>query len=191
MNPITILVDQDNVIADQRRGFYDMLEKKYPHIERPLLDSLDHFDIELAFPVEHRELIKAVRRQKGFFSSLPEVAGAKEGLQRLVDAGHHVRIVTAPTWEWKHCIPEKYAWIEKHLGRDWVARTILARDKTFVRGDILIDDAPSISGAINPTWEHILYTQPYNTAVANKDRITWDTVDAYIDAWRKRRARDI
>ena len=51
----------------------------------------------------------------------------------------------------------------EHLGTSWVDRLVLARDKTYVRGDYLIDDAPVAKGSgLAPTWEHVYYDQPYN-----------------------------
>jgi hypothetical protein len=40
----------------------------------------------------------------------------------------------------------QYAWIEKHLGYDFLDQIILTRDKTVVTGDVLIDDKPDILG---------------------------------------------
>lgn len=40
----------------------------------------------------------------------------------------------------------QYAWVEKHLGHDFLEQVILTRDKTLVTGDILIDDKPDILG---------------------------------------------
>jgi hypothetical protein len=39
---------------------------------------------------------------------------------------------------------------------------ILTRDKTLVRGDVLVDDKPEIGGLATPHWRHLLYDQPYN-----------------------------
>jgi len=179
-----ILVDLDNVVADQRLGFYAVLEK-YPHITLPALEALKEFDIELNFLEEHRQLIRSIRLRKKFFRSLPIIAGAKEGLTRLLDAGRDVRLVTTPTWEWKHCVAEKYAWVEEHLGRDWCGRLILTRDKTLVRGDILIDDAPEVAGTLNPSWEHVLFDQPHNQYV-KKERVTWSTIEYFLNGWTRK-----
>ena len=40
----------------------------------------------------------------------------------------------------------QYHWVEKHLGKSWVERIILTRDKTMVAGHILIDDTEHIAG---------------------------------------------
>lgn len=40
----------------------------------------------------------------------------------------------------------QYAWVEKHLGHEFLEQVILTRDKTLIAGDILIDDKPDIVG---------------------------------------------
>ena len=44
------------------------------------------------------------------------------------------------------CVCVQYAWVEKHLGQEFVEQVILTRDKTLISGDILIDDKPDIIG---------------------------------------------
>lgn len=60
------------------------------------------------------------------------------------------------------CASEKLASIRKHFGDHWVRRTILANDKTFVHGDILIDDHPKIKGLHTPSWQQLVSDRPYN-----------------------------
>lgn len=40
----------------------------------------------------------------------------------------------------------QYAWVEKHLGKEFLEQIVLTRDKTIVSGDLLIDDRPDIIG---------------------------------------------
>lgn len=93
-------------------------------------------------------------------------------MHELLDAGLDVRICTAPINAYQHCVSEKFAWVERHLGHEWIKRIILTKDKTWVRGDILIDDKPHITGSVQPTWVHYLYDQPYNRII-DKPRISW------------------
>lgn len=44
------------------------------------------------------------------------------------------------------CVSVQYAWVEKHLGHDFLEQVILTRDKTLIAGDLLIDDKPDILG---------------------------------------------
>lgn len=181
--PFIALVDLDNVIADQLAGFYQAIAKQYPEIKLPDRNTLAEFNLEYNFPYDDQKKIKSLRLQEGFFRDLPLIEGAREGLERLADQATHVWIVTAPTWEWRYCVPEKFEWVEKHLGRDWTGKIILTRDKTFVKGNILIDDSPSVSGIWAQEWTHILYDQPYNRNV-DMPRVTWKTIGDFLKEWK-------
>ncbi len=70
-------------------------------------------------------------------------------------------------------VAEKFAWVKEHLGQEFVERIVLTRDKTLVRGDILVDDKPEVTGVCTPAWMHVLYDQPYNQHIRQKPRLTW------------------
>jgi hypothetical protein len=36
-------------------------------------------------------------------------------------------------------------------------------------------DRPDVRGTHTPSWEHILYTQPYNQHIKSKRRLTWES----------------
>ena len=76
--------------------------------------------------------------------------------------------------QYENCVLEKYHWVSEHLGPDWINNIILTRDKTIVRGDILIDDIPEPKGIEKPEWEHVLFDSPYNRHITGKRRMTWD-----------------
>ena len=84
-----------------------------------------------------------------------------------------MRICTAPVNEYRYCVGEKIAWVEKHLGADWAKRVILTKDKTLVRGDILIDDKSHITGSLKPMWTHRIYDAPHNRHINAPQRIVW------------------
>jgi 5'-nucleotidase len=74
--------------------------------------------------------------------------------------------------QYRHCLPEKYEWIERHLGSDFVSRMIVSKDKTMIHGDILIDDNPKVLGLGPASWKHVIFDQPYNRHVGGP-RMTW------------------
>jgi len=45
-----------------------------------------------------------------------------------------------------HICNFQFYWVEKHLGKHWLERIIIAKDKTMANGHLLIDDRPNISG---------------------------------------------
>ena len=63
---------------------------------------------------------------------------------------------------YEHSAKDKYRWISKHFGDEWLTKIILTNDKTIITADYLIDDKPKITGSRDPYWKHIYFTQPYN-----------------------------
>jgi len=174
-----ILVDQDGVLADQHGYFLHLLKTLRPDIFSSYRGALMSYEIEENFAPEYAEEIKSLRSEREFFASLPAIPGGKEALLDLQAAGHEVRICTAPIWNYHFCVPEKLAWIEKHIGREFASHAIITRDKTIVRGNILIDDKPSVSGLRTPEWEHVLYDQPYNVG-GTKKRLNWQNYNKVL-----------
>ena len=76
-------------------------------------------------------------KSKALWDSLTPISGAKEGLKKIVDAGHRVYIVTATapenfTW--------KINWIKKYFPFFNTDNVVRAMDKSLIKCDILIED---------------------------------------------------
>lgn len=163
----------DNVLADYEGEFLTKFRKKYPgHFYIPL-ERRSTFYIHEQYPKELKEQIFGILTSVGFFENLPLVTGGKEAIEEMTEMGHEVFICTSFIHQYENCVLEKYAWVEKNLGYEWVKRTILTKDKTLVFGDYLIDDKPQPEGVRKPYWEHILYEMPYNGSVKEKRRLNW------------------
>ena len=165
-----ILIDQDGVLADFERGFHAVW-KATGHEPLPLHER-QTFYVRDDYPVHLRQEVEAVYLSPGFFRELPPIEGAIDALSELLESGHNVRICTSPLNKYRHCLPEKYEWIEQHLGSDFVSRIIVTKDKTLIHGDVLIDDNPKVSGLRMAPWKHIIFDQPYNRHV-DGPRMTW------------------
>ena len=76
----------------------------------------------------------------GFYTSLQPLPGAIEAYKWLVEQGHDVRILTAPSFKNPLCYTEKRVWIETHLGMDAVEKAVFSCDKTILIGDVMVDD---------------------------------------------------
>lgn len=167
-----ILVDQDDVLTDFRTAIEKEITKR--GIDIIPKNQLKVFAYEDNYPPELRDEIKSIFYQPGFHMDLPIIPGAKEALEQMTLTGHEVRICTSPLSVYENCILEKYQWVDRNLGHEWTKRLIPCRDKTLVRGNLLIDDKIDITGLLPPTWEHVLYAQPYNAGIEGKRRIDWN-----------------
>lgn len=142
------------------------------------------FEMEENFPPCERSAVLRVVAEPGFYTSLQPLPGAVEALQAMVERGVDVRLVTAPHPTCPgSCTNEKYTFVQRHLGEVWLNRLIITRDKTLVRGDILVDDKPVVTGSIaSPSWTHVIFDQPYNRTVASAPRLCqwaeWEVVFA-------------
>lgn len=179
LNRKIILIDQDGVLADYHESLHAILRRERPEMMWLPLEALTHHDTEKNYPAEYADIIEEVVLRKGFYRNLLPIAGGRIALEHLLSLGNEVRICTAPKRDFRNCTLEKLEWIDEHLGRKWVERTIITRDKTFVHGDILIDDKPNITGEHAPTWEQVFYDQPYNRA-HDKRRLNWSNYQGVL-----------
>ncbi len=170
-----VLVDMDDVLADNEKKLYEKLGEIHPEIRRISLENRTTFYARDQYPIEISPIITEIMSSKGFYLSLAPIQGSIESLIEMRNIGLEVFICTSPLSQYRYCTGEKFEWVEMHLGKEWIKRIIMTKDKTIVKANYLIDDKPSISGVVQiPEWEHILYTQPYNQNVQGKRRLTWD-----------------
>lgn len=174
-----ILLDQDNVLADFESGFRRHWRNRFGE-DAPIEGKEHLFYIRDRLPEHLQAYAAELYGTVGFFESLPPVSGAVEAARALLAAGHDVRICTAPVNQYRYCAGEKISWVEQHLGTEWTRRVIIAKDKTWVRGDILIDDKPNIEGTLPPLWQHRLYDAPHNRHL-DVPRIVWAQPDTWAD----------
>ena len=157
LSGLTVLVDMDNTLVDWDAEFIDRFNK-HPTLAKKLMSSTEpvkdvqrivrnrkFFEIENNFPPNMKKEILEVIAEQGFFSSLKPFPGAISAMQDMVKAGINVRLVTSPHPTCPGpCAMEKYNFVAKNLGHGWIERVIIARDKTPIQGDFIIDDKPKM-----------------------------------------------
>jgi len=149
-----ILIDMDGVLVDWDAGF------KKVWGDRPL-GPRSHYEMEECVRKEDAEEAKAMYTSKGFFLNLPPMRGALDAISEIASRGYIVHICTKPVLS-PYCVQEKYEWVRKHLGEEWMTRIIMTHDKTVIRGTLLIDDHPNIRGSRFPSWRQLIFDAPYN-----------------------------
>jgi len=182
-----LLIDQDGVLADFEQGLFDAFCARFP--TGPAIRPADRrgFYAREQYEPEWRPAVNAIVRSKGFYRNLPEIAGGRAALEEMRAADHDVFVCTAPLSDAPRCAPEKLDWIERHLGRDWVDRTIIVKDKSLVgnwlKPCVLVDDRPGVSarGVASPPWAHVLFDAPYNQGEPGPRLSCWADWRAVLD----------
>lgn len=180
-NAPIVLLDMDGVFVDWGNGLNRQLLKhdpNYPIV--PVGQQLDYN--HLSGPGGDPEILAAAMNAPGLYRDLEPMPYAVDAVLEMEKAGLNVFFCTKPFLTHATCASEKLASVEAHLGKRWVDRVILTHDKTLVRGDILIDDHPDITGAMTPTWTQVVYDHSYNRVprLAHLPRLTgwrnWESV---------------
>lgn len=181
--PLRVLVDMDAVIADWHAEYDRQLALVGdPAAAIPRSHQQPSWNLKLDRTPAEIAIIDELMAIDGFYRDLEQITGAHEALNGMLAAGHDVRIVSAPFIPNATCASDKLAWVARHYGPEWVARVILTNDKTFVRGDILIDDKPEIIGACTPDWGHIVFgSYPYNSHIDGHRMRTWADLPQVLD----------
>lgn len=176
-----ILIDMDGVVCHWVRAALAKYREKFPDLPCPKEEDIDTFYLEDSWPEggKYHPQLHEVLNAPGFYRSLEPVEGAIDALKDLQYwAGESKMLepfLCSSPWNHAHdldCHSDKARWVEQFLGRWWLDRLVLTKDKTLVRGHILIDDKPEIKGVMQPTWQHLLYSQPWNRS-SDKPRFTW------------------
>jgi 5'-nucleotidase len=167
MSKAILLIDMDGVLCDWFGAVKARFENNNPGLKlAPVEEFVDYDHVHTMYP-QWEDLLHAAMSTKGLYSELAPIEGAIEALKDIENnCGDFIEPFICSCPEVKYddqaCHSEKAAWVEKYLGRFWTERLILTRDKTLVRGSILIDDKPEITGAMEPVWHHLVYRQPWN-----------------------------
>lgn len=167
---MVILVDMDDVleqlveaIVKYNNTHYGTNVHSYDVVE---------WNLAKAFPTLTREMVYSPEYDEDFWATVEPMPGADTVLQRLIDEGHEVYVVTASTYE---TLKQK---MDDLLFRrfpflDW-KHVIVTSNKQMISGDVLIDDGPhNLTGG---SYRKLLFDRPHNRSF---DEISIGAVRVY------------
>lgn len=134
----TVLVDMDNTIVDWDGEFirrYSEASGQDPLEVEEMVRNRQKFEIEENFEASEHAKVLEVIASPGFYESLKPLPGAVEALQKMVEEGVDVKLVTAP-----HplcagsCAREKFISVERLLGPAFLERLPKGNSKVLALG---------------------------------------------------------
>lgn len=171
-----ILIDMDDCILDFESTWKQALIEMIGDVEFPERKS---FYIYHDMDDSYHSIARTVADQPGLFERFTPYENALNALEQL-DSLFDIELVTAPHTSNLNCYTEKAKWIKAHLGKSWLDKLTITKDKKQVLGDFLIDDHPNVVGRqhVVPTWEQIVFHQSYNADVECVHRLhSWKQED--------------
>lgn len=168
-NPV-ILLDCDGVLSDFIGPVCALASSVTGRTHAPA--DVTRFDfascLELT-PLEKRQVTDYISMSTGWWSQLPILPGAREGVARLQDLGD-VYIVTSP---WNSCatwLHEREAWLKRHFNIPH-SRVLAGSAKHLVSGDIFVDDK---------TETLVNWCERQSSGIA----VQWITPHNRLDGWK-------
>jgi 5'(3')-deoxyribonucleotidase len=187
-------VDLDDVVAKYLEGFRSVFLEIYKKDPESVgtVENWDFSDWGLdrdAFLRLHRFAVE----ERQLYLNLEVEEGAKEALWKLSDAGILIRVITN-----RLLIPGGHSfaagdtvrWLEAAEIPYWDLCFI--KDKTSVKADLYIDDAPhNIEAFLQMGSQVLIYDQPYNRYIKGERIHNWEEATEVVLAHRAKAERDV
>lgn len=169
MTQHVILLDIDGVLVDFTSAYLDVLAAQTGR--HHTADDVTCFDYGscVATPAEDAAVWRHIGLTPGFVYGLPFYDGALDFLAELREHGRVVACTSPTGAQWA---AERYQWLLDAAGFD-KRDIVIARDKSLVHGDFLIDDAAHNVAeweAVNEDRFGVLFDRPWNRSVDHHTR---------------------
>lgn len=156
MRKLTILIDMDDTIELLAKAWVAFLNDRYGTSVTP--ETLSDWEVWKFFPGLSKDEVYAPLYEDEFWDWVEPMEGASDYIQKIMDDGHKVLIVTASTY---HTLKPK---MEKVLFKyfpyfSW-HDVIVTYQKQLIKGDVLVDDGPH--NLIGADCCKILMDSPHN-----------------------------
>ena len=152
---MTILIDQDDVLAEYIKGVTKAYNDKYD-ADIPV-EACTSWDLHSIFGEE----IETVMHEPELFRNLEPVEHAIEVFERLYKSNlFEMYIVTAAH---PRSVEAKFEWIKEHLPFFPEDRVIVCKRKYVIKGDVLLDDGMhNIEAFLEKGGTSIVFDRPHN-----------------------------
>ena len=177
---MVLCVDVDDVICNLQEVVVGLFNKRYgSHYS---INDFTEYDVMNIFPTQDAMVIKDMYGEVGLYDKVKPLPGAQEALEKLINLGHQVYLVTA-------AIPktygEKVSFIKRFFPYIDESHIVCMKHKHMFRCDIMIEDNLQTL-LTKPYYHRILLDRPWNQST--KDYIydihrcnNWNEIVATIN----------
>lgn len=136
----TLLIDMDCILVDMLAPWI----KQYNERLGTNIKVSDIKNYNVSMVCEDGRVLDKILNDPGFFfNDMDPMPQAVEYLQKLIDDGYDVVIVTQPPRKAEYAVRDKRRWMKKYFPDFDLSNMHFCHRKDMVRGDLLFDDKPA------------------------------------------------
>eukprot|EP00005_Dracoamoeba_jomungandri_P002042 CAMPEP_0174252476 /NCGR_PEP_ID=MMETSP0439-20130205/1931_1 /TAXON_ID=0 /ORGANISM="Stereomyxa ramosa, Strain Chinc5" /LENGTH=1007 /DNA_ID=CAMNT_0015333017 /DNA_START=118 /DNA_END=3141 /DNA_ORIENTATION=+ len=164
--PKSFLVDFLSTLTNFDAKVVEVFRSRFPEAPQVDLEYRWHYDIVENYPDECKEEVRAIFQEPGFYQTLLPAPGAVQALKGMKEAGMEVLIYLPPlkTMRGANELNEKLEWLSRNFGEEFLENVVLAKNKTLVKCDFVIEAKPLLTNKPKP-WQHVIFDQPHNQTI--------------------------
>ena len=158
-----IACDIDNVICNLQEVVVDLFNER--HSTHYTLNDFTDYDVMNTLPTEEAIAMRELYGESGLYNYVKPLCGAQDSLQKLINDGHQVYLLT-------DAIPktygEKVEFVHRYFPFIDDAHIVAIKHKWMFRCDIMIED--NLANLIaKPYYYRICFNYPWNKTTDMKD----------------------
>lgn len=178
----TIMLDMDDVLARFDKQILNLYNEKYNDQVTP--EDMFDWDMTKYVKPECGNDIFQLMKNPGFFRHLEPSPYAVEVVQRLIDHGFNILIVSDSPKGYcfsdyeknnlhvSNPADDKRSWLSEHFPMIPQSNVIFGSLKYYVRGDLLVDDKPDTYLKFESLGlDVLLMDRPYNQQIQTNQRV--------------------
>lgn len=154
-----VACDFDNIICDLHKTVVEIFNKRYK--TNYTFEDFHDYDIENCLPVKEATAMKKLYVESGIYKHVTPIAGAQDGLKKIMNMGHQIYIVSDSS---PKIYNEKCEWIKHFLPFIDESHIVAMKHKHLFKCDVLIEDNMQNLLA-SPYCDKICLDYPWNRAV--------------------------
>lgn len=161
MKKLTILCDADDTVENLLIHWIAELNKRYGlNIQK---EDVHSWNLSDTYSMLKPEQVYEPIYRKEFWKQITPMEDSSYYMQKLIQDGHDLYIVTAANFETSDAKVARL--LELFPFMSW-KKIIAAYHKQMIRGDVLIDDG--VHNLVNGQYYKILFHQPHNASIDEK-----------------------
>lgn len=177
---MVIVVDVDDVICNLQETVIKLFNERFG--TSYTINDFTEYNIMNVLPLQDGTVMTDMYGESGLYNKVKPLQGAQDGLQKLINNGHQVYLVTAAI---PKTYDEKVKFIHRYFPFIDDGHIVCMKHKWMFKCDIMIEDNYETL-ITKPYYYRILMDQPWNQSTKDYARdiyrcYNWDDVVAAVN----------